>query len=89
MTALWLHIESNKYWEGPAYRVNLPCIPRIGESIYLSPKTLMEIQENNIEFETIGNGQQLTLIDQLIVSDICYIENKDEVHLMVKSFKRQ
>ena len=84
MINVWVHIENERYWEDTAVLIKLAEIPRIGESVYLHPQTLAELlNKENTSRATFVKGA-ISLEDELKVIDVCYLEGKQQPHIMLR-----
>ena len=86
MTYVWIHIEDpeSDYWEGPAIVIKLPSLPRIGETVYLSEEAIETLISRGALLPSLSVENTITFPDGMTVLDICYIENEELPHLLLK-----
>ena len=86
MTYVWIHIEDPEtdYWESPAIVVKLPSLPRIGETVYLSEEAIGTLISQGALLPWLTQEDTISFPDALTVVDICYIENEELPHLLLR-----
>ena len=83
MVQAWVHTVSNHYWNGYSVPVLLPYVPRIGETIYLSQDTVEQlIVHGELQAPARYTGD-IQVFTDLLVTDVCYFENEENIHIMV------
>lgn len=74
---------SERYWNGHSVPVLLPYVPRIGETVYLSEATVEELIVHGQLESPVEWKDGIQVFTDMLVTDVCYFENDDNVHIMV------
>lgn len=85
MIHTWLHANGKDYWEGEAIVIELPALPRIGETVYLSEQTMLELLSRHIICPKTETDEKMGFDDAFVITDICYIEGEDLPHIMIST----
>lgn len=89
MIQTWLHVKGDDYWEGESFVINLPALPRIGETVYLTEETMTELLARQVMFADLKTDQNIQFDDAFTVVDICYIEDEELPHIMISNSNQQ
>ena len=83
MQRIWIHINNDRYWENPGIVINLPALPRIGETVYLSELTMQLLIDKNLLQMQTSFDKGIEYRDNFYVEDICYIEDDPHPHILL------
>ena len=86
MTRVWVHIEGPYGWESPGTVIDLPGMPRTGETVYLSEETIIRLITWGAFMPIVDiNDLPPDVRDNLTVVNICYVEGEELPHLMLST----